>query len=377
MFRAASPASRPLCRTRRARPAGLTSLKRLILSKYEQLTELTLPADLTSLKRFILSKCKQLSGLTLPTGLTSLQTLHISKCEQLSDLTLSADLTSLQRLDISECEQLRELTLPTGLTSLQTIDISRCEQLRELTLSAGQTLKISWCEQLSDLTLSADLTSLKRLDISECEQLRELTLPADLTSLQGLILSKCKQLSDLTLPTGLTSLRFLDLVGCLSIRRFALLECLLPTLQGLRLFGCKFEDLPSEVCGESGYENVLAEVRAHYEDLKAGRRLDAEIKVLFLGNGATGKTQLCRLLRGEPFDASVPTTHAIQLSEKMMDLEDFPEPVRLNLWDFGGQEIYHGSHALFFQGQAVFLILWTPKLEHRPKPIIRFLSTEA
>ena len=22
-------------------------------------------------------------------------------------------------------------------------------------------------------------------------------------------------------------------------------------------------------------------------------------------------------------------------------------PVRLNLWDFGGQDIYHGSHALF------------------------------
>ena len=28
-------------------------------------------------------------------------------------------------------------------------------------------------------------------------------------------------------------------------------------------------------------------------------------------------------------------------------LENFPEPVRLNLWGFGGQDIYHGSHALF------------------------------
>jgi GTPase SAR1 family protein/pimeloyl-ACP methyl ester carboxylesterase len=43
--------------------------------------------------------------------------------------------------------------------------------------------------------------------------------------------------------------------------------------------------------------------------------------------------------------------------------EDFSEPVRLNLWDFGGQEVYHGSHSLFLQGQAVFLILWTPTLE--------------
>jgi internalin A len=40
-----------------------------------------------------------------------------------------------------------------------------------------------------------------------------------------------------------------------------------------------------------------------------------------------------------------------------------PESVRLNFWDFGGQEVYHGSHALFLQGQAVFLILWTPERE--------------
>jgi internalin A len=45
--------------------------------------------------------------------------------------------------------------------------------------------------------------------------------------------------------------------------------------------------------------------------------------------------------------------------------DGFPEPVRLNLWDFGGQDIYHGSHALFLQGQAIFLILWTPELEHQ------------
>src|SRR5690349_5979289 len=38
-------------------------------------------------------------------------------------------------------------------------------------------------------------------------------------------------------------------------------------------------------------------------------------------------------------------------------------PARLNLWDFGGQDVYHGSHALFLQGHAVFLLLWCPALE--------------
>jgi internalin A len=127
----------------------------------------------------------------------------------------------------------------------------------------------------------------------------------------------------------------------------------------------ELDDLPPEVCGKSPHQNVLDKVRAHYEDLKSGKQIDAEVKVLFLGNGGVGKTQLCRRLRGNAFDPSVPTTHGIQLGEMTMGLDGFQEPVRLNLWDFGGQDIYHGSHSLFLHGQAVFLLLWTPELEHQ------------
>ena len=70
-----------------------------------------------------------------------------------------------------------------------------------------------------------------------------------------------------------------------------------------------------------------------------------------------GKTQLCRRLRDLPFDPNIPTTHGIQRGEMTLRLDGFPEPVRLNLWDFGGQDVYHGSHALFLHGisQARFL----------------------
>ena len=32
-------------------------------------------------------------------------------------------------------------------------------------------------------------------------------------------------------------------------------------------------------------------------------------------------------------------------------------------WDFGGQDIYHGTHALFLKSCAVFPLLWTPGSE--------------
>ena len=162
---------------------------------------------------------------------------------------------------------------------------------------------------------------------------------------------------------GLTSLQSLNLSGCRQLRQFAALESLPPTLRDLYLFGCRLDDLPPEVYNLN--ENVLNRVRAHYADLRYDPRRDTALKVFFLGNGGVGKTQLCRRLRRLKYNPKIPTTHGVQLGETAVDLEGFAEPVRLNLWDFGGQDIYHGSHALFLHGHAIFLILWTPELERQ------------
>jgi internalin A len=130
----------------------------------------------------------------------------------------------------------------------------------------------------------ARLTSLQSLNLSRCKQLSGDLYPlAGLTSLQWLDLSECEQLSgDLSPLTSLTSLQTLDLSYCLGVRQFAPLESLLPTLKDLCLFGCKFDDLPLEVCGEKSHENVLDKVRAHYEDVESGQQIDAALKVFFL-----------------------------------------------------------------------------------------------
>jgi internalin A len=325
--------------------AGLTSLQEICLSMCDELNgDLAPLAALTSLRSLDLGLCKKLMGDLKPlTGLTSLRKLKLSGLKQLSDLSPLVDLTSLQELDLRRCGQLRDLSPLVGLTSLEELDLSECGQL-------------------SDLSPLVGLTSLRNLDLSECGQLSDLSPLVGLTSLWNLDLSECGQLGDLSPLVGLTSLRILDLAGC-RIRRFVALECLLPALEILYLHGCKADDLPSEIYGETVSENVLDKVRAHYRDLRSGQQIDAEVKVLFLGNGGAGKTQLYRRLCDLPFDPSVSTTHGIQLGEMAFGLEGYQEPVRLNLWDFGGQDIYHGSHALFLHGQAIFLLLWTPELE--------------
>jgi internalin A len=227
----------------------------------------------------------------------------------------------------------------------------------------------------------AQETGAGTLDLSGCKQIGDVSPLAALTSLQSLDLSGCEQIGDVSPLAALTSLQSLNLSRCEGIRLFGPIEVLLSTLNEIRIFGCPFDDVPAELCGENEHQNVLSGLQAHYRDLRAGAVPNAEIKILVLGNGGAGKSQICRRLRGENYDPSVLTTHGIQLSETSLDIEGFENGIRLNLWDFGGQEVYHGSHALFLQGQSVMLVLWTVEREdqkpyrekgllvrHRPLP---------
>jgi internalin A len=349
------------------------SVQSLDLSLCEQLNDLSPLAGLTSLYTLDLSGCEQLNDLSPLAGLTSLQSLNLSWCNQLRDLSPLAALTSLQTLGLSGCEQLKDLSPLADLTSLQELDLYGCGQLTGdfaplASFTSLESLNLDSCHQLSgDLSPLAGLASLQSLNLTGCERLSGDLSPLEgLTALQSLYLYGCEQLTgDLSHLASLTSLKSLDLSECTGIRKFARLEPLLPQLQKLHLYRCRFDDLPSEICGQRPYQNVIREVRAHLADLRSGRSRDAELKIFILGNGGVGKTQLSRRLQDLDFDPKILTTHGIELSfvKTNVNLESFKGSVRLNLWDFGGQEIYHGSHTLFLHSQAIFLLVWNSEEE--------------
>ena len=67
----------------------------------------------------------------------------------------------------------------------------------------------------------------------------------------------------------------------------------------------------------------------------------ADVKFMILGNGRVGKTQLCRRLRGERYDETVPSTHGIEISSAPLVRAPGEAPMAtLRIWDFGGQDIY-------------------------------------
>src|SRR3990167_2836282 len=77
-----------------------------------------------------------------------------------------------------------------------------------------------------------------------------------------------------------------------------------------------------------------------------------ELKCMFTGHAAAGKTTLVRALRGEKDQADPLSTDGIDLGS--IQLND----VTLHTWDFGGQEVYHYTHQLFLSENAVYLVLF-------------------
>ena len=92
----------------------------------------------------------------------------------------------------------------------------------------------------------------------------------------------------------------------------------------------------------------------------AGSETVTDVKFMILGNGRVGKTQICRRLRNEDYDEAVTSTHGVQVTSADLGA---PSGITLRIWDFGGQDIYHGTHALFLKSRAIFPLVWSPETE--------------
>src|SRR5262249_49946713 len=135
----------------------------------------------------------------------------------------------------------------------------------------------------------------------------------------------------------------------------------LPSLQRLLLLKTRIPGIPAAALSQHLSDNCLAAVRAHFADLKAGQEALTDLKLIVPGRGGVGKPQICHRPRGEPYDPDERSTHAIQVTSAPLDAGG--TSIRLNIWDFGGQDLYHGTHALFLHPSAVFLLVWATETE--------------
>lgn len=352
----------------------LTGLRQLDLSRCHQLTDVSVLGTLTGLRRLNLSTCRQVSDVSVLSTLTGLRQLDLSGCSQLTDLSVLGTLARLLQLNLSWCSQLTDVGMLSSLISLRELNLWRCHQLTDVsglsTLTDLQWLCLSGCSQMADVSGLGTLMSLQQLDLSWCEKLADVSVLSALKGLRRLDLSVFSQLVDVSVLSTLTGLQQLNLHSSVALpvspRDLPLTWWPeLDTLYANRLIGA-----PVELGSEDEYsDNCLPRIQGWHRDLAAGVAPNADLKLFVLGNGRVGKTQICRRLKGDGFDASIPSTHGISLGHTRLmdgyaDADPPEQAVDLRFWDFGGQDVYLGTHALFLDDRAVYVIAWTPRHEN-------------
>ncbi|MEL7534606.1 MAG: COR domain-containing protein, partial [Bacteroidota bacterium] len=107
------------------------------------------------------------------------------------------------------------------------------------------------------------------------------------------------------------------------------------------------------------------------KQLEDGIADNHEVKVLILGNGNVGKSCFVSQLVHGKYLESWESSHGIIIEENFVGNErrgtkQLINPYIYNIWDFAGQDIYHATHRLFMQANALYLILWDQKTENKP-----------
>ena len=322
-------------------PPEVFELTHLKILKLDQNQISKLPESLGNLTNLKLLNLSDNQLLKLPESfgkLTNLKLLNLWK-NQLSELPESfGRLTNLKLLNLSG-NQLSELPESFGkLTNLTELYLSG-NQLSKLPESLGKLINLAelylWKNQLSELPESlGKLTNLTLLNLSDNQLSEPLKSLIKLTKLTELYLWK-NQLSEL--PESLGNLTNLTL---LSLSDNPLLKP------------------PIEVA-EEGIEKI----RKYFQQLKEeGVDYIYEAKLLIVGEGGAGKTTLAKKIDNPKYklrerEKSTEGIDIIKYSFPILDKEGKKRNFKVNIWDFGGQEIYHATHQFFLTKRSLYTLV--------------------
>jgi small GTP-binding protein len=95
-----------------------------------------------------------------------------------------------------------------------------------------------------------------------------------------------------------------------------------------------------------------------------GKRPVLEAKVMFIGDSNYGKTHLIEMLLKGKIDREITTTHGIERC-RMADAPSDDGPIRLNVWDLGGQQFMRSTHQFFFTERTLYVLVTIARRERK------------
>lgn len=375
-------------------PTGSNRLTSLDLN-YNYLTNVDILKNLTNLTSLYLGG-NNLSNLDSIKDLINLTTLN-SAANDLINVDFLKNLTHLTFLNLSgnnlkTCDSIKNLTKLTSL-HLSNNDLSTVDFLKDLTNLTSLDLNYN---NLTNVDILRNLTNLTSLDLGY-NQLSNVDFLKELTNLTLLNLNRNK-LKNINFLKYLTNLTILDLrynnltsVNCLlelkNLTSLYLNErkktdySFIEELKKLPDLIFNYDKLLDEEISYNSYDisgNPLGELALYFGieksiyqtykntpeklwqliEAKANKSNELkallECRVVLIGQGNAGKTSLRQRLLGSDFEDKG-KTEGVEIEG--MDLVVREQNVRVNIWDFGGQEVYHSTHKFFFRARCLYILV--------------------
>ncbi|MCP5498232.1 MAG: leucine-rich repeat domain-containing protein, partial [Leptospiraceae bacterium] len=357
--------------------SSLTNLRKLNLSfnslerisesiaKLSKLTDLDL--SMTGLNEIPESICHLPGLIKLDISSNEITSIpnYIGKLKKLSVLNLEGNNVRSISNAIGNLTDLTELDISNNQVSSLPNSMRKLKNLKKLILSSNSIQDISSLSDLGNLEelslwenqikeIPEGITSLKSLQDLNLSENRIEKIPDSIGNLQNLSYLNLSENQLTSIPTTIGELTNLINLSLSKNNILFLPESILK-LENLESIGLNDNQLPLDRSELNANAQELLEY--YFEKIKQKESV-YDYRVLILGESQAGKTRLIERLihkefhEGQRTDGLETRTWTISLPE------DKKTTVRLNLWDFGGQEIYHSTHKFFLSENSLYMFLW-------------------
>lgn len=213
-----------------------------------------------------------------------------------------------------------------------------------------ETLDLSW-QNIKYICSIRSLNNLKTIKLSNCniQDLEDNTLPKSVAYLD----LSYNKLNNLNFINSFSNLKYLDISNN-SIFELPLLSNL-KRLEKIYFHNNPFKNVKYEMFGSD--DNQLKNYKVWFKELYYFQRNNF-FKICLIGNARAGKSSLLDRLERNTFDPNNISSHGIIIdhSENWTDQDD--NSITIQYWDFGGQDLYHGTHKWFLKGDHLNILVW-------------------
>ncbi|MEG3845959.1 COR domain-containing protein [Microcoleus sp. herbarium19] len=316
-----------------------------VIAQLSNLTRLNLSDNQINVIPETIAQLSHLTRLSLNNNQITFIPEEIAKLSHLTQLDLSGNQITFIPEEIAKLSHLTQLSLSGNQITFIPEEIAQLSHLTQLHLSRNQIIKIP--------EAIAQLFHLTQLSLSGNQIIKIPEAIAQLSNLTRLYLRR----NQITfIPEALSQLSNLTQLDLFNNQIKQIPECLetLPKLEKLDLRNNPLPISP-EVLGDKEKPGTPAAIFNYLRQLRSGEVLPLnEAKVLFVGQGSVGKTSLINRLTHNQYNPNEPQTDGLNITNWQITVNT--KTVKLNVWDFGGQEIYHATHQFFLTKRSLYLL---------------------